>query len=858
MAKHNDKKQEPASAPTPLPPPPAAPDAQPVEARPTPPELEDLELLTMEAADLGTDEPPSNIEPPPEGMTLQKAISRAWSAHGVFQQAEQKAKEAKKKAEESDRAFRDQKTRLEQQENHYKRKLNEVAEKERQLLDKEVLLTERERNAEQGFLAERRRIVEGLNAQVAELRKELDELQSTLDARRSADEADWRKRMAERDERARREAEARAAEFLAERQRFEKEFAVRRQQAQEELRLELVQERKVAQAQLAAEGEGQRAHNEAERKELQALQEHLRTKERILRSEQSELHVKTELLNEDRRAFDAKVARFAAGKVAELESDLTALRERLKVSETARDRYWKDLESRRQVDQRLGKDPQQLIDRLQQLERENSELHSQLRESLGEQSARRLSELEKERSAWLEERSVLRSQLAEAEARIGRQRIGAVELETVRSQKEALETNKKLLEAAIAELDAQVKKYTQADDKRNPMEALVAIDRNTDWQSPLRTWRPLGQSTPTLKEFAADLRDRIAVALRTKEYPDKTLYYSERDIRCFLGGLAMSRLLLLQGISGTGKTSLPLAFSQAVGADKHGHEVVEVQAGWRDRQDLLGYFNAFHRHYYATNFLQALYRAGTPTFADRPFLIILDEINLSRVEQYFADFLSALEQPEDKRRLTLLNDPATEPPRLMVEGRHLPIPPNVWFVGTANHDETTTEFADKTYDRAHIMEMPRRDPKRDSFTVKERPPREPLSYQGLVQAFDAARRDKAAEVEKVRTWLQARDGVAGFLDKRFRLGWGNRLERDAERFVPVVMAAGGTMGEAMDHLLYTKVLRKLRDRHDVRPKALQELQVELEKSWKGFDGQPERSLSLIDRELRAKQDEELG
>ncbi|OJH33923.1 hypothetical protein [Cystobacter ferrugineus] len=255
----------------------------------------------------------------------------------------------------------------------------------------------------------------------------------------------------------------------------------------------------------------------------------------------------------------------------------------------------------------------------------------------------------------------------------------------------------------------------------------------------------------------------------------------------------MSRLLLLQGISGTGKTSLPLAFSQAVGADKHGYEVVEVQAGWRDRQDLLGYFNAFHRHYYATNFLQALYRAGTPAFADRPFLIILDEINLSRVEQYFADFLSALEQPENKRRLTLLNDPATEPPRLMVEGRHLPIPPNVWFVGTANHDETTTEFADKTYDRAHIMEMPRRDPKRDSFAVKERPPREPLSYQGLVQAFDAARRDKAAEVEKVRTWLQARDGVAGFLDKRFRLGWGNRLERDAERFVPVVMAAGGTM-----------------------------------------------------------------
>jgi hypothetical protein len=857
MANNNDKKPAPASAPAPLSPPPAT-SAPSAEARPTPKELDDLELLTMEVSELGleTDVPPS--EPPPEGMTLQKALNRAWSAQGAYQQAEQRAKEAKKKAEENERAFREQKTRLEQQETQNKRKQNELSEKERQLLDKEILLTERERNAEQGFLTERRRIVEGLNAQVTELRKELDELQSTLEARRSADEAAWRKRMAERDDRARGDEEARAAAFLAERQRFEKDFATRRQQAQEELRVELARERKAAQEQLEAERQAQRTHNEAERKALQALQEQLRTKERSLRAEQSELHAKTELLDEDRRAFDAKVARFAVAKVAELEADLTALRERLKVAEATRDRYWKDLESRRQVDQRLGEDPQQIIDRLQQLERENSELRTRLRASLSEQSARRLSELEKERSAWLEERSVLRSQLAELEARVGRQRIAAVELETVRSQKEALETNKKLLEAAIAELDAQVRKYTQADDKRNPMEALVAIDRNADWQNPLRTWRPLGQSTPTLKEFAADLRDRIAVALRTEENPDKTLYYSERDIRCFLGGLAMSRLLLLQGISGTGKTSLPLAFAQAVGADKYGYEVVEVQAGWRDRQDLLGYFNAFHRHYYATNFLQALYRAGTPAFADRPFLIILDEINLSRVEQYFADFLSALEQPEDKRRLTLLNDPVSEPPQLMVEGRHLPLPQNVWFVGTANHDETTTEFADKTYDRAHIMEMPRRDPKNDSFTIKPRPPREPLSYQGLVQAFDAARRDNAAAVEKARTWLQARDGLADFLDKRFRLGWGNRLERDAERFVPVVIAAGGSLGEAMDHLLYTKVLRKLRERHDVRPKALQELQTELDKSWKGFDGKAEKSFKLIERELKAKQDEELG
>jgi hypothetical protein len=824
------------------------------EAQPTTAQLEDLELLEMELSALEAETPPG--EPPPEGMTLQKALQRAWSAQGAFAAAEKTTKEAKRKAEESERAVREQKSRLEQQEGQLKRKLNDLAERDGQLLKKEAALTERELNAEQGFLAERRRMVEALNEQVTELRKEREGLQSALDARRASDEAEWRKRLAERDDRLRREDEARAAQLQAERQQFEQDSSKRRHQAQDALREELARERQREQEQRATEWSEHQKRIETERKELQGLREQQLAKERSLRGEQSRIRAEAELLDEDRKAFDVKVSRFAAAKVAGLEADLAADRERLKVAETTRDQYWKELESRRQLEQRFGEDPQQALARLQQLERENSELQARLRTSLDEKSARRLSELEKERSGWLEERSVLQSRLADSETRLGRQRIAAVELETVRSQKEALETNKKLLEAAIAELAAEVKKYTQTDDKRDPMEALSAFDRNNDLQSPPRTWQPLSASTPTLKEFAADLRDRIAVALRTQESPAKTLYYSERHIRCFLGGLAMSRLLLLQGNSGTGKTSLPLAFAQAVGAGAHGHEVVEVQAGWRDRQDLIGYFNAFHKHYYATNFLQALYRAGTPAFRDRPFLIILDEINLSRVEQYFADFLSALEQPEDKRRLTLLNDPLPVPPALMTEGRHLPIPPNVWFVGTANHDETTTEFADKTYDRAHIMELPRRNPKVDAFTVRPRQAREPLSYGGLIRTFDAARQEHAAVVDQVRKWLQSRDGVAGLLDKRFRVSWGNRLERDAERFVPVVMAAGGTLSEAMDHLLHTKVLRKLRDRHDVRPRALQELRAELEKSWKEFGGAPEQSLELIERELRAKQDEE--
>ena len=310
----------------------------------------------------------------------------------------------------------------------------------------------------------------------------------------------------------------------------------------------------------------------------------------------------------------------------------------------------------------------------------------------------------------------------------------------------------------------------------------------------------------------------------------------------------------MQGISGTGKTSLPMAFAGSVGGDI---EIVEVQAGWRDRQDLVGYYNAFHRHYYATNFLQALYRAGTPANRDRIFMMVLDEVNLSRPEQFFADFLSALEQPVANRRLTLVNDPVSSAPKLMVAGRHLPIPPNVWFVGTANHDESTVQFADKTYDRAHVMEMPRAT-EAAQFKVVPRARRNPISFEQLEEAFDAAGQARAKEVKKAVKWLREVP-FADTLEKRFRVGWGNRLEQQMSRYLPVVVEAGGSIGEAVDHLLETKVLRKLKDRHDVRATALEELNESLLDSWSKLDKSsiPERCNALIEGEITAKKGEEL-
>ena len=245
-----------------------------------------------------------------------------------------------------------------------------------------------------------------------------------------------------------------------------------------------------------------------------------------------------------------------------------------------------------------------------------------------------------------------------------------------------------------------------------------------------------------------------------------------------------------------------------------------------------------------------------PEYRDRIFMMILDEINLSKPEHFFADFLAALEQPMGNRRITLVDEPILNAPTLMVEGRHLPIPPNVWFVGTANHDETTAEFADKTYDRAHVMEMPRKT-SAAHFDILNKPSRPSISFAKLEHAFSTAADTRASEVQHAITWLNGAT-FSKTLGDHFGVGWGNRLEGHMARFLPVVVETGGSVGEAMDHLLVTKVFRKLKDRHEFRVASLEKLKDQLLTSWDGLDraNLPDLCFSLIEREILKKQGEE--
>ena len=558
-----------------------------------------------------------------------------------------------------------------------------------------------------------------------------------------------------------------------------------------------------------------------------------------LRLEHRKLETERELLKEDKQALSDKVEQKTAATTEKLKVTIDVLKERLKSAEELREQFQDKLVERCEADRRFGqKTPDEILEELENLRREKAALEQQLASKLSDTAAARLQELESQLEVWETERFQLSTRLQELQRSVTSNRIAVTELETLRDEKEALDARNTRLKAALEELKVEVDEAVSQSKNKSPFPECFRMDADARLQREI----PLYEHIPDLEKFAEDLRSRIALSpTMLDKNTQKRLYYSKRDIRAFLAGLAMSQLHLLQGISGTGKTSLPVAFARATGGD---YKLVEVQAGWRDRQDLIGHFNSFEGKFYESNFLQALYEAQCPSNRDRIYIIILDEMNLSRPEQYFADFLSKLEQ--DSPTIDLVTDLDKPSPQLFQNQNKLAIPSNVWFVGTANQDETTLEFADKTYDRSHIMELQRC---HESLNLPEQlHQRNPISHQALINSFKRAQNKYADEASQVYQFLN--DTLADFLERRFKIGWGNRLERQIKDFVPVVIASGGTQGEACDQILATKILRKIRDCHDIPSSDLRKLKDDLLKEWFDLDTQPEQSVAIIDAEIR--------
>ena len=691
-----------------------------------------------------------------------------------------------------------QATLIEQQKNQQQKSLQLALE-----LDQLAAL---KRSAELGFAQEKQ-------AAISQKVKELDQLhtQHLLSLQTSSASIELKKKELHEREQLLivRESTANAG-FLEEQQKlqaqFQENFAMKKAQQEEDLFLQLQQ---IKDRQIELDNESNR--QQTQKLQLEVIENRLvsdKQKQAVwekAKREEIQEGFEQQIKELNRRLESAKESQQSAfGRIDELVDELA---------------MFEDL--KRQLNEQ---NISSLQDEMQKLRQENRELRAERADRQEDGLFEENQRLREQKMTLEQSMQKLDGKYAEAEAERGKLKRSAIEHINLMQEKKILDNHKRLMDSHIQQLTEQIDDLEARQHGKSPFPALSGMDDNISFGQPAVGLQPVYD----LAKFARQMRAGIA---------KQKLFYSDTDIRLFIAGLAMSKLHLLQGMSGTGKTSLARAFAKAINNIHHPDEkiaaeheeqycsMVRVQAGWRDREDLLGHFNAFEKRFYEQEALKALYRAQQPKFADTVQIILLDEMNLSQPEQYFAEFLSVLETP-DRSHIDLLTSPNDKAPRMFGGKKSIKVPNNVWFIGTANHDETTKEFADKTYDRAHVMEIKRSKPE----VVEEYQPKS-YSFKSLQEQFDSVCKSDEKSIQELFQQLSQSD-----LSKalgQIKIGWGNRLERNAKSFIPVFQAAGGTRGEALDHLLATKLFRggKVTGRYDTNEEKIKNIKDSLEKTW---------------------------
>lgn len=460
-----------------------------------------------------------------------------------------------------------------------------------------------------------------------------------------------------------------------------------------------------------------------------------------------------------------------------------------------------------------------------------------------EEKARRTDQLERENEALELERNRYREEVIAA-------RNATKELEIVKQEVEAtnalnehllqeLESHKTALESRTGDTCPSLSKVDTETDAEDFKADIMKRMQKTELSG-------LGDIVTHVKNFAGSRQT------------DEQLYYTDNDIRAFLAGMAVSRLIILQGMSGTGKSSLPRIFSQAISGF---NRLIPVESSWRDRNELLGYYNDFNKKFNAKSFTIELYRSSKERCQPIPTFIVLDEMNLARIEYYFSDFLAILQEPDhDKWLIELVSsDMRTLPMELpdsikakmqredpaifaiwekiersrqgdlkaetsdedkelltaylsklnqltgakdLIDGRKIKVTDNIWFVGTANRDESTFEISDKVYDRAQVVSLNRKGVSEGNYTPVSA---KFISVEKLLALFQEAINNNRYTKE-VEERLEALDSV---LMEKFDLSFGNRIVTQTINFVGVFTAARGSLNDALDYQISTKILRKV-------------------------------------------------
>ena len=348
------------------------------------------------------------------------------------------------------------------------------------------------------------------------------------------------------------------------------------------------------------------------------------------------------------------------------------------------------------------------------------------------------------------------------------------------------------------------------------------------------------EDSEEVKESNGISLEDLALRFQSFAANQHKIYYGLPLIRSFLAGLYTTRLIVLEGLSGTGKSMLPRMFSEFIGKKAF---FAPVQATWRDKTDMLGFYSEFSKSFKTTDFLERLYGASYEKDIN---LMVLDEMNLSRIEYYFADFLSVLEYPSEDWKVRVYEPQAGQTLPAKLDNGYVTIPTNTWFVGTANTDDSTFTITDKVYDRAIVIDFMEKvmpiECDYDSTPIE-------LSAEEMAKMFDEAAQDEKNRLTKED--LNKFFKVCDFMREAFDVRFGNRIMVQIENFVPVYVALGGKKEEALDFMFARKIMRKINGMfEDYVKEELVNLTKLLQNTYgKGTFVETERAIAKITKRL---------
>ena len=458
------------------------------------------------------------------------------------------------------------------------------------------------------------------------------------------------------------------------------------------------------------------------RQEIEQVQEEYRQAVEQLGTKEGELHETRNQLEQAQQ--DKKTAEDALKAAQDKQADA--------------DQAAEDAERRRQeAESQEG----QVQERVNELQKEAETARQTAAEARAEADQKR-SELDK----LLERETALNQQVSEQQRRLETIQQQISDLDEKRQQAAETEENLRDLKAKERGLTGEIE---DKESKRSYLHARLADleriieERKAGVPDPVSAPSGSGGTKPSEDEVLADLRRPPATLSERnqiwsapqpvdtehdeqhtldrvhKSLNDSGLVFSRRTINAFHTSLktaTISPMTVLAGISGTGKSQLPRRYADAMGI----HFLkIPVQPRWDSPQDLLGFYNYIENRYKATELARALvhldehnWQKDSEPFKDRMVMVLLDEMNLARVEYYFAEFLSRLEgRPSDAGAA---DGTARQPAEIEIdvstqEGKSYRVYPgqNVLFCGTMNEDESTLTLSDKVLDRANVLRFPR-------------------------------------------------------------------------------------------------------------------------------------------------------